>query len=110
MKKTLAILLALMLVCTCGITAFAAGIDDGTLSVAEKDGKKFFGTKVSEGCVEYVAADGSGETFYDLTGDKKMNICDLVALVNGQVDLDNSGTYDKDDAAALRLMLIGGAN
>ncbi len=107
MKKLLVLMLALVLVGTCGITAFAAGTDDGTLSVAEKDGKKYFGTEITKGCVEYVAADGSDDGFYDLNGDKTMDICDLVALTLNETDFDLSKEFDANDAKALRLLLIG---
>lgn len=106
MKNIIALLSALLIVCGCGLTAFAAGVDDGTLSVATKDGQKYFGTSISEYLVKYTAADGSGDEFYDLTGDKSMNICDLVALVNDETDLDQNGTYDAADSAALRLLIL----
>ncbi len=107
MKKLLALLLAALLVLTFGITAFAAGTDDGTLSVAEKDGKKFFGTSIDEGLEKYLAADGSGAIFYDANGDKAMDICDLVAVSKGQLDLDESASFTANDTAVLRLILIG---
>ena len=110
MKKIIALLLCLLLVCSVGLTAFAAGVDDGTIFVATKDGEKFFGTEIAEGLVKYEAAKGSGEVFYDLNGDKEMDICDLVAMSKNEVDFDLSGAYTAADSAALRLMLIGGAD
>ena len=110
MKKIIALVLCLLLACSVGLTAFAAGVDDGTVKIATKNGEKFFGTESTEGLIKYEAANGSGEVFYDLNGDKEMDICDLVALKNGSVDFDLSGTFDSADSAALRLILIGGAN
>ena len=110
MKKIIALLLCPLLVCSVGLTAFAAGVDDGTIFIATKDGEKFFGTEITEGLVKYEAAKGSGEVFYDINGDKNMDICDLVALSNNEVDFDLSGGFDSADSAALRLMLIGGGN
>jgi hypothetical protein len=39
-----------------------------------------------------------------------MNVCDLVAVKNGSVDFDLSGSFDGADLATLRLMLIDGKN
>ena len=110
MKKITALLVCLLLVCSVGLTAFAAGTDDGTILIADKNGEKFFGTEISDNLVKYEAANGSGEVFYDLNGDKNMDICDLVALSKNEVDFDLSGGFDSADSAALRLMLIGGTN
>ncbi len=107
MKKIIAFTLCLFIIGTCGITAFAAGTDDGSISVIDKNGQKYFGTEYVNGCTEYVAANGSGDVFYDLNGDKDMDICDLVALTNGSVDFDANDVYDSADSAALRLLLIG---
>ena len=107
MKKILAIICAFALLLSFSVTAFAAGSDDGTVKIATKDGKKFFGTEITEGLTKYEAANGSGITFYDINGDKDMDICDLVALKNGSVDFDLSGAFDSADSAALRLILIG---
>lgn len=106
MKKGIALLIGIILLITCSMTVFADRIDDGSLSVATKDDIKYFGAEVFDGCIKYIAADGSDNIFYDLTGDKDMNICDLVKLVKEQVDFDCDDTYDSDDAAALRMMLI----
>ena len=107
MKQIIALILCLALMLSLGISAFAAGTDDGTVKIATKDGKKFFGTEITEGLTKYEAANGSGITFYDINGDKDMDICDLVALKNGSVDFDLSGAFDSADSAALRLILIG---
>lgn len=107
MKQIIALILCLALMLSLGISAFAAGTDDGTVKIATKDGKKFFGTEITEGLTKYEAANGSGITFYDINGDKDMDICDLVALKNNSVDFDLSESYDGADSAALRLLLIG---
>lgn len=107
MKKVIALLLTLALSLCFTVSAFAAGADDGTVLVATKNGEKFFGTEIAEDLIKYEAANGSGEVFYDLNGDKDMNICDLVALSNKEVDFDLSGSFDAADSAALRLLLIG---
>lgn len=107
MKKILALVCAVALLLCFGVTAMAAGTDDGTIFVATKDGEKFFGTELAESFVKYVAANGSGITFYDINGDKNMNVCDLVALHKNEVDFDLSGSLDSNDNAALRLLLIG---
>ena len=107
MKKTLALACAVVFLLCFSVTAMAAGTDDGTIFVATKDGEKFFGTELAENFVKYVAANGADSVWYDLSGDKAMNICDLVALCNNSVDFDLSGSFDSDDSAALRLLLIG---
>ena len=106
MKKLAALMLTVVLLVCCSLSVMAAGIDDGTLSVATKDGEKYFGTEVTAGCTKYVAANGNGSYYYDMSGDKDMNICDLVALVNKSVDFDLIGGYTADDAKAFRLILM----
>ena len=107
MKKATAIILALMLVFAVGLTVSAAGADDGSIKVATVSGKKFFGTEIGENAVKYVAANGGDELFYDLTDDRSMNVCDLVALSKNETDLDENGEYSPADGALLRSMLIG---
>lgn len=110
MRKAIALIISAVLLLSClSVSAMAAGTDDGTLTVAEVNGNKYFGTAMGDILVKYTAADGSGDVFYDLTGDKAMNICDLVKLVVTETDLDGDG-YSAADAAALRLMLIGDSN
>lgn len=110
MKKCVLTTLCLLLIFTCfGVTATAAGIDDGVISVAEVNGQKFFGTEKDDILTVYTAADGSGEIFYDLTKDKQMDICDLVKLTLTETDLGADG-YSAEDAAELRLMLMGKKN
>ncbi len=106
MRKLAVLMLTVVLLVCCSLSVMAAGIDDGTLSVATKDGEKYFGTEVTAGCTKYVAANGNGSYYYDMSGDKDMNICDLVALANNSVDFDLSGDYTADDAKAFRLILM----
>ena len=107
MKQIIALFLCLALMFSLGISAFAAGTDDGTISVVTINSEKYFGTEYVKGCTKYVTANGSDNLFYDMNGDKDMNICDLVALTNNSVDFDLSESYDGADSAALRLLLIG---
>ena len=107
MKKILALACAVVLLICFDVSAMAAGTDDGTLKVATKDGERFFGVDITENFVKYVAANGEDKSFYDLNDDKDMNVCDLVALNNNQVDFDQNGTYNSEDAKALRLLLLG---
>lgn len=106
MKKLIAILLATMLIFTCAVTAFAAGQDDGSLIVATKDGKRFFGVALAENFDKYVAADGSDTVFYDMNGDRTMNVCDLVALTNNKTDFDQNGSFGAEDSAAMRTAVL----
>lgn len=106
MKQIVAILLCAVLTLTFGVSVFAAGVDDGTLKVTTKDGQKFFGTTLDD-FVKYVAANGDGSVWYDLNDDKDMNVCDLVALANRQVDFDQNDEFNSADSQALRLLLIG---
>ncbi len=106
MKKLAALMLTVVLLACCSLSVMAAGIDDGALSVAEKDGVKYFGTEVTAGCTKYVAASGNDSYYYDMSGDKDMNICDLVAIHNNEVDFDQSSTYTADDAKAFRIILL----
>lgn len=110
MKKLMALVLVAILCVSCSFSAFAAGTDDGTIFVATKDGEKFLGREIADNLVKYEAANGSGDVFYDINGDKNMDICDLVALCKNEVDFDLSGSFDAADSAALRLMLIGANN
>lgn len=106
MKKVIAIILCLAVAFCFSVTAMAAGTDDGSILVAEKQGEKFFGTEAGKGIFKYLAANGSGETFYDLNGDRTMNICDLVALSNNEADIDQNGVYSPADGEMLRNLLI----
>ena len=106
MKKAIAITLCFVVMLSFGVTASAAGTDDGRIMIATLNGQKFFGTEIGENAVKYIAAKGEDELFYDLTDDRDMDICDLVALSKNQVDLDEDGEYAPADGALLRGMLI----
>lgn len=105
-KKAIAITLCFVVMLSFGVTASAAGTDDGRIKIATLNGQKFFGTELGENAVKYLAANGGDELFYDLTDDRDMDICDLVALSKNQVDLDKNGEYAPADGALLRGMLI----
>ena len=95
----------------------AAGVDDGVLSVIEKNSKKYFGEAKSNFCTEYVSANGDGSGFYryeniDLNEDSSSNVADLVALNNailnkGGTDLNFDSSVDAKDLEILRKTLIG---
>ncbi len=110
MKKTIAFILAVSLLLCLSVTAFAKGSDDGTLTVADQGGNKFFGTEITANLTKYQAANGGGTVFYDISADKTMNVCDLVALHNKSVDFDLSGSFDADDAKNFRQLLLDGSN
>lgn len=111
MKKLTAILLSVLLLCTAVTAVSAAGVDDGSLLVTEKDGIKYFGTKATDYATEFVAANGSGKSFVrytvDLTGDGSTDICDLVQQYIAPADIDGSGTADEADCAIIRKVLLG---
>ena len=108
MKKCVLTILCLLLIFTCfGVNVAAAGTDDGVISVAEVNGQKFFGTEKDDILTVYTAADGSGDTFYDLTKDKQMDVCDLVRLCAASADLSGDGIYNSEDGAIMRRLLIG---
>ena len=112
MKKVMIIVFSLMLVTLFSLTAFAAGVDDGTVFVTEKQGKKYFGSSVSKWCTHYVAADGSANEFYrfdniDLNEDGNMDICDLVKLLSLEADINGDENADYNDAKVLRLAIMG---
>lgn len=99
------------------ISVSAAGVDDGVISVTTKNAVKYFGTKKSDFCTEYVAANGEDGAFLryeniDINGDRDSDITDLVALhnqlkQNSGTDLDFSSSADNNDLAVLRKTLIG---
>ena len=112
MKKAMIIVFSLMLVALFSLTAFAAGVDDGTIFVTEKQGKKYFGNSVSKWCTYYVSADGSANEFYrfdniDLNEDGIMDICDLVKLSSLGADINGDENADYNDAKVLRLAIMG---
>lgn len=110
MKKMLAVLFSICFALALTLPTFAAGTDDGSLTVATKDGAKYFGTPYTEGCTKYLAANGDGSYYYDMSGDKDMDICDLVSLHLNEVDFDLDGAYDSDDAKAFRIILMDSEN
>lgn len=108
MKKTLAVLLLLALMFIFALPVFAAGVDDGVVSVAEINGAKYFGKVTDKGFIKYLAADGSDSFFYDLNGDKDMNVCDLVALINNKTDINGDAVCDGADSLLIRLPIVNG--
>lgn len=106
MKTIIALILSLALLVSFGVSAYAAGVDDGSLTIAEKDGKKYFGTPLNNLVDKYEVADGSGDVYYDLTDDKAMDICDLVKTVTDDADVNGDSAHTADDAALIRTMLI----
>ena len=107
MKKTCIVLVALAFMLVFTVSAFAAGTDDGTISVATKGDVKYFGTEITKNCVKYVTANGDGKCFYDLNGDKEMNVCDLVAIAKNNTDVNLDGQFSGADALLVRLPIIG---
>ena len=108
MKKLTVLLLTLLTLCTATLSVSAAGTDDGTVTVTEINGAKYFGVGMISGAVKYVAASGDESYFYDLTDDREMDVCDLVAQANRQLDLDESGDFSFYDTEMLRIMLLIG--
>lgn len=118
-KRTLAILLSvIVLLAGFGVTAFAAGVDDGTGYAAAKDGVTYLGEEITKGAVTYIdykAANGGEETFKVITEvhtnaeyDDVTNICDLVHLMmNRDEDINLDDAVDAKDYATLRKFLIG---
>lgn len=111
MKKTVMLILCLVLLISFEISAYAAGQDDGRIFVVTEGEKTYFGRSVSDFCTHYIAADGSGDEFYrwkiDLNGDNEMNICDLVKTKINGTDVNSDGKYDASDLQLLRKILIG---
>ena len=121
-KQTLAVLLSvIVLLAGFGLTAFAAGVDDGTGYAAAKDGVTYLGELKTNGAVTYIdykAADGGEETYKEIT---KVNtnaehdttdatdICDLVYLALNPADINLDDVEDAEDLATLRMFLIGTA-
>lgn len=106
MKKFIALILSLVLFVSLAVSVYAAGADDGSITVADKNGKKYFGTVLNDAVDKYEIADGSGDFYFDLTGDKTMNICDLVKTVEVKADVNADDAHTSDDAALIRTMLI----
>lgn len=117
-KKTLAILLSvIMLLAGFGMTAFAAGVDDGTGYAETKDGVNYLGEEVVKNGVTYVdfkAADGGEETFkriVEINANEDVNdttnICDLVHLMLYPEDINMDDVANEKDFATMRKFLIG---
>ena len=107
MKKVLAVIFVLALVLNFGLSAFAEAIDDGSIVVAEINGKRFLGVETNEDITKFFAADGSEEFFVDLTDDADMNVCDLVVLELKPADINEDGVIDKTDNEMIRKLIIG---
>lgn len=111
MKKTFALVLCLALIASFGISAYAAGADDGKLKFTVKEDKTYLGTPVSDFSTYYIAADGSDSSFHrwdiDLNEDKVMNICDLVKAVIDDTDIDGDEKPDSADLQLFRSVLMG---
>ena len=112
--RILALALAIATLFT--VTAFAAGTDDGKISVTTKDSVKYFGTEKSEWCTAYTAADGSGKGFQrysavSLNGDEVTDITDLVylhtVLDTETYDINGDGKTDFSDTDILRMLILG---
>ena len=108
MKKIVALLLVLAIALLFTVSAFAVGEDDGSLTVAQKDGKKYLGVYVKEGFSKYTSAEGSNLIFYDINQDKNMDICDLVMLDKNEIDLDCNARFNSADGSMLRTLIIKG--
>lgn len=106
MKRIIAIILGLIAVLCTAFSVSAVSVDDGVIEVAEKDGNKFFGTRISRDITKYLAADGSDKAFYDLTDDRAMDICDLVKLENNSVDITGDEKFDNSDRDFLRTLIL----
>ena len=84
MKRIFALLLSMVLVCSCSLSAMAAYVTDGTNL--------------------YVAGDANGDGYVD--------ICDLVAANNSDAvipaaDLDGDDAKSGYDLALIRAMILG---
>ena len=116
-KRTLAILLSvILLLAGFGLTAFAAGVDDGMGYAVAKDGVTYLGELKTNGAVTYIdykAADGGEETFKEITKvntnaeyDDTTDICDLVYLVLYPADINLDDVVNEKDLATLRMFLM----
>ena len=113
--KRIAVLALVIL--SLGITATAAGTDDGSLLITEKGNLRYFGTAETEWRIKFTAADESGYSFYryhdiDLNNDFETNIKDLVRLKKNianieKSDINGDKKTDAADLAILRKVLLG---
>lgn len=118
-KKILAFLSVVVLFAfSLSFVAFAAGVDDGVISVTTKNSKKYIGTAKSDFCTEYVSASGDNDKFYrylntDANEDNITDICDLVLLnnaivENGEgVDFNFDSILDDKDLSVVRQFILG---
>ena len=118
-KKILAFLSVVVLFAgSLSVVAFAAGVDDGVISVTTKNSKRYIGAAKSDFCIEYVAANGDNDKFYrysntDANEDNITDICDLVLLnkeivENGEgVDLNFDSILDYKDLLVVRQFILG---
>ena len=118
-KKILAFLSVVVLFAfSLSVVAFAAGEDDGVISVTTKNSKKYIGTAKSDFCTEYVSASGDNDKFYrylnaDVNSNNITDICDLVALNNAivengeSVDFNFDSMLDYKDLSVVRQFILG---
>ena len=106
-----------LVILSLGITATAAGTDDGSLLVTEKGNLRYFGTAETEWRIKFTAADESGRMFYryhdiDLNNDFESDIKDLIRLIlmiwnSDKSDINGDKITDAADLAILRKVLFG---
>ena len=118
-KKILAFLsVAVLFAFSLSIVAFAAGVDDGVISVTTKNSKKYIGTAKSDFCIEYVSANGDNNAFYrysntDVNEDNITDICDLVLLNNAivengeSIDFNFDSILDYKDLSVVHQFILG---
>lgn len=118
-KKILAFLsVAVLFAFSLSFVAFAAGVDDGVISVTTKNSKKYIGTAKSDFCTEYVSANGDNDKFYrysnaDVNSNNITDICDLVALNNAivengeSIDFNFDSILDDKDLSVVRQFILG---
>ena len=118
-KKILAFLSVVVLFAfSLSVVAFAAGADDGVISVTTKNSKRYIGVAKSDFCIEYVAANGDNNEFYryssaDVNSNSITDICDLVALNNAivengeSIDFNFDSILDDKDLLVVRQFILG---
>ena len=118
-KKILAFLSVVVLFAfSLSVVTFAAGVDDGVISVTTKNSKKYIGTAKSDFCTEYVSANGDNDKFYrylnaDVNSNAITDICDLVAINNAiigngkGIDFTFDSVLDNKDLDIVRQFILG---
>lgn len=118
-KKILAFsAVVIVLISVLSVSAFAAGVDDGTLFVTTKNSEQYIGTAKSDFCTEYVSANGKGNKFYrylhaDVNTNNITDICDLVAIDNALIgngkgiDFNFDSAIDSKDLIIVRQFILG---